>query len=757
MPSLGRPTVPSRTGWRKRSQSSASRTRFRIAALLSALGALLALGGVLLGGAAAKQGCASSQTTSPDGTVVHGSACADEIVVTSPLVKKVYAGEGDDVVYADGEVEEIYGGEGNDVIYGDQPEAEAGPGIQYEPSEGIDYEPAPYSRTEGRARRGSLASASNKVECSTSPCYGGDGSQEMFGGPGDDAIFGQRGNDTLRGEAGQDSLYGGIGDDTILGGDGADRLLGGLGTDTLDGNDGTDHLRGDGTVDVLRDTGSTGVDTLSFSTAVSPGFRGSVPIAGFPPEGNGEERGVYLRLDGATAPCGTQSCNNDARYGGGGDQISVAGFERVIGSPFADYIVGSQDKDVIFGGGGSDVLIGNGGDDLLYGGGESDYMSGGDGTDVTFDSGNNNCDAVEYPNGCAGTSAEVHERDRSKITVGRMTTTQLLGGYHWESFYMVGSSGADNVSARVVEGQPSYRVYLVFTAEPGSAPFDTGPDAAPGASGCEPTPSEVRCRIGPTYSPLDSITLAGMAGDDRLAIAGKDTDWEVTVSPVLLGGEGNDVLLGSGETEDMLVDGDGPGNDVLQGFGFDDALLNNEGSDRLMGGNGSDLLLSATICDGDVLQGAESKKGDGDSVNNASWAQLPAGAVVADLQKKTAGGEYVEYFPTAATASTASASAKPNDKGNHGGYSGPACASGSLDHLQNIDDLEGSAQGDALYGNAKDNNLLGRNGEDFLFARGGDDRIAAKDGQHDEVGGGGGKDICEYDDKGIDTVKLCNP
>jgi Ca2+-binding RTX toxin-like protein len=592
----------------------------------------------------------------------------------------------------------------------------------------------------------------------------------MFGGPGADQIFGQRGNDTLHGEGGADALYGGIGDDTGFGNDGFDLLAGGLGTDTLDGNENGDIIRGDGTVDVLKDTGASGDDTVSFATAVVPGFTGTIPVAGFPAEGNGEERGVYIRMDGAPAPCGTPSCNSDARYGGGGDEIKVSGFETVIGSPFADYYLGSDERDRFFGGGGTDVMIGNGGDDAFYGGAQSDFMNGGAGSDIAFSqAGINNCSAdVEYRNQCAGTAEEVHPRDRSKISVGYQTTTLLRRGFLWEPYYMVGSESADNVSVRYVNtDSPDYQIrdYLIFSTEPGSAEFDTSDDAR---VGCEYKPSEVKCPFfrSSKLGGVDAITLAGMAGDDQLSIAPNGTAWEVTTTPVLLGGQGNDTLIGSGQTEDVLVDGDGVGNDTLYGFGFDDALLNNEGFDKLQAGLGSDLLLSATTCGGDILQGAEGKTGDKEDVNNASWAALPAasGGVVADLRRKTAGGQYAEPIATSeAEASGAKGGDAKGGGGDKGGgdkggrpTGGPACASGSVDHLYNIDDLEASSQNDALYGDASSNNLLGRKGEDILFGRAGDDRIAAKDGEHDNVGGGGGEDLCIFDE-GLDTLDSCNP
>lgn len=703
---------------RPRARTSQRRGRqlripLRVAALLASLSALLVLGSALAGGALAASGCAAVQTTSADGKAVYGSPCADKIVVTSPDVKQIYAGAGDDVIYANSDVEEIHGGEGDDVIYGELQESSAGSGVTYEsPS----YQPALRSTV-------LLAATTNTVQCEANPCYGGDGSQEMFGGRGRDEMFGERGNDTLHGEGGNDMLYGGIGDDTAFGDDGYDLLSGGLGTDLLDGKEGNDTVRGEGTVDVLRDSGSKAdTDTLSFATAVTPGFHGVVSAQGFPADADNEERGVEVRLDGALAGCGVQACNNDARYGGGGDEISVAGFENVIGSPFADHIVGSATANRIDGGGGADVIEGGEGNDRLFGGTDGDYISGGGGEDRTYfgESAGNNCAAdVEIRYGCTGSNEEVHQRDRSKIEVGYMSPA--VGGTESSSLFLLGSEGTDIVHTKIVFG--GLGGYVDFKAAEGSAVFDESPSAV--TANCNYKPSEVRCFLGK----IDALTLAGMAGDDTFTVATENLNWQAGVTPVLLGGEGNDNLSGSGETEDLLVDGNGPGNDVLSGLGRDDGLLNNEGFDQLNGGNGSDLLLSVTTCEGDILQGADSKDGDGEGVNSASWAQLPAagGGVAADLRAGQAGSGYA---------------------------SGPTCGTGSVDSLRNIDDLEGSSQADVLYGDSASNNLLGRKGEDGLYGRLGDDSIEAEDRERDKVSGGGGSDICTYD-KGVDIVNLC--
>ncbi len=679
--------------------------------VLLAFAYTLGIGAV--GEATAASPCLGAPTTSADGATVRGSACADVIVVTSPRVRQVLGGDGNDVIFATPNVEDVDGGEGDDVIYGEPPEAEQA---------AISRMPGPVGRALRRANASdALATASlSEVKCEAGKsCYGGDGSQELVGSGGNDRIFGQRGNDVLKGNGGNDQLFGGVGDEFpadgsagIAGGTGNDLLSGGLGTDKLNGNQESDLIRGDGTIDSLEDTGESGTDTLSFATAVTPGFHGSVSIAGFPADADSEDRGVYVRLDGAEACAGPEgpleACNNDARYGGGSDDVN-GGFENLIGSPFADVIVGSSVANRIDGGGGTDVIYGKEGDDVIYGGADGDYIKGEAGADTAYgQAGTNNCD-VETANECSGTAESVTQRDRSKISAGFMVTSApaTLG---WVQLYLAGSTGKDDVtvSLSLVSGIG----HVVYTAQAGSAQFDLASGAK--TPGCVYEATKVDCTL---PKPADAITLAGIGGNDKLALTVTEQFWETT-SPVLLGGEGNDELLASGYTEDMVVDGPGVGEDVLYAYGYDDALINNEGKDNLQGGNGNDLLLSASNCDGDMLQGAQSGLSDGSAVNSSSWAKLPAGAVVADLATGTAGNVYA---------------------------GGPACSSGTLGTLANIDDLEGTSGNDLLYGDAKDNNMLGRLGKDELWGREGNDRLEAKD-EIAEVGGGGpGTDSCVLD------------
>lgn len=663
---------------------------------------------------AGSHGPNAGTTESADGSIVYGSECGDLIVVTSPRARRVMAGAGDDVVFANPNVEVVDGGEGNDVIYGDLPEESLG-------------EEASTSTSPGWARKLPIASISltpKNCEANKS-CYGGDGSQELIGSSGNDRIFGQRGNDVLYGNSGNDELFGGVGDEKsppsggagISGGAGNDLLSGGLGTDVLNGNQDSDLVRGDGTIDTIEDTGSSGTDTLSYATAVTPGFGGAVSLAGFPSEAESEERGVRIHLDGTTCAGEYEACDNEARYGGGYDNVTVSGFENVIGSPFADVIIGSSGTNRIDGGGGTDAIYGRGGSDELFGGPDGDYLNGEEGTDlIEGQGGADNC-VGETVNDCVGGVEAVSQRERTKISVGYMATG-LPSTLSWDELFLTGSAktgtsnGNDHVKA--VYSLVSGTGFVTFTTEGESAAFDTSTNAA--SANCTYAPAEVKCGL---PKPLDAITVAGMSGADILTLEG----FPETTTPILLGGEGNDQMTIGNGTEDMIVDGNGTGSDTLSSGNYDDALIDNEGADILQGGNGNDLLVAASNCDGtasegDVLDGGE----DGTAVNSAQWAKLPAGApgVVADLREGRAGDTWSGSLPACATGTKATT-------------------------LTNIDDLEGSEGADQLYGDGAANNLLGRNGKDEIWGRAGADRIEAQDGIAEMGGGGEGTDSCVLD------------
>jgi len=164
----------------------------------------------------------------------------------------------------------------------------------------------------------------------------------------------------------------------------------------------------------------------------------------------------------------------------------------------------------------------------------------------------------------------------------------------------------------------------------------------------------------------------------------------------------------------MLVDGPDFGGDTLQGFGGVDALLNNEGADELYGGDLSDLLVSASVCDGDLLDGGTDGTETIAGKNNASWTQLDDPDPDQPSQ------------PSGVSAQIAEGSARRLT----GGVA--ACNTGETpDTLWTINDLEGSRQPDHLSGDGARNYLLGNGGQDSLDGREGDDLLQTNDGQAD--------------------------
>ncbi len=512
------------------------------------------------------------------------------------------------------------------------------------------------------------------------PCTGecrhlGVGSQTFNGGSGNDVIFGDRGNDTLNGGGGEDSLYGGIGDDELHGGPDGDLLSGGFGADSIDGEAGDDFVRGDATLDHIRDSGGDPGDTLSYATGVTPGFGNSNVEDAFPSftseyPGFPNHGGERGAYIDLEVDRGSIADNGIAPDGGGVDG-SDEHHEDLQAGDF-ETIVGTPFSDFIAGSGDPETIYGGGGADVILGGGGGDTIFGGADGD--------HCAEATDETSCENVGSGVVLRDQGEVSVGAMAPQ---GGSN-PGLYLTGSSGNDAVTAT---WSPSAKS-VAFTLAAGT--FD--PESA-GAGGCTlPEDDKAVCLL--SEAP-DSLVLAGMGGNDSLSTSG----FPDTTSVVELGGTGDDALNGADESEDVLADG--PGDDTLNGKGDDDALLNREGEDTLDGGTGSDLFLSYSICDGDTIYG-----GEGDYRDNASWTKLEE-PVAARLDTGLAG---------------------------HPAGGQPDCSGGGqADHLQSIEDLEGTRFGDFFYGDGVNNQLLGHLGADSYFALAGEDTILANSADSDLV------------------------
>lgn len=474
---------------------------------------------------------------------------------------------------------------------------------------------------------------------------------------------------------GSQTYEGGPGDDVVFGQRGNDTLRGGEGNDQLFGGIGDDLLRGGPGDDRLG--GGFGADSID-GEAGDDYLHGDGTIDRIADSGGGADTlsyatGVTPGFGGTTPDFGGFPSASGERgvrlFLGEGGQNGNNGIAALGGG--VDEVAGAGFETVI-GTPFSDYLVGTAASQTIYGGGGADaIVGGGGGDDLDGGAGDDYVDG-----GSAGL------RDASKVSAGLM----VPGGSGFSQLYLVGSDDRDVVSASYAPGPPAS---VTLTLGAGSVgPFDPGTATE---SGCgAPSAAQLTCTLS---GPLDSLLLAGMGGADSLSAAG----FPATVTVVTLGGDGADLLTGQ-PNEDVLVDGPDAGSDDLTALGGDDALLHNGGADRRFGGPGADLFLSVSICDGDLVAGEADR-------DNASWARLTGEPVGANLGLGTAG----EPGPGAT----------------------PGCAAGSLDSLQQVEDLEGSEAGDSFDGDGGPNQLLGHKGPDAYFAAAGADTILANSGEPD--------------------------
>lgn len=95
--------------------------------------------------------------------------------------------------------------------------------------------------------------------------------------------------------------------------------------------------------------------------------------------------------------------------------------------------------------------------------------------------------------------------------------------------------------------------------------------------------------VNKSFSNVNSISIDGRAGDDKLAIDTRTTDARriAPLSAKLIGGIGNDTLIGGAGAD--TIDG-GAGNDKLYGYAGNDKLIGGAGSNSLDGGIGNNTL-----------------------------------------------------------------------------------------------------------------------------------------------------------------------
>ena len=229
--------------------------------------------------------------------------------------------------------------------------------------------------------------------------YGTTGADSLLGGPGSDTLAGGDGNDTLRGEEGADTLYGGAGNDVVDGGAVLDRInyndgnfttysyatagvninLSGL---TGDGGSGSGTATGDASVgtDTLVNfpfiQGSPFNDTITGSSALIfeqiEGGAGNDTLDGGlitdTLNGDNSNRVNYQNMTGAGVTVDFVAGTAVGAAGSNAGNDTIANFNQVRGSNFADTLLGSDRTDIgetFEGRSGNDSIDGRGGFDTV--------------------------------------------------------------------------------------------------------------------------------------------------------------------------------------------------------------------------------------------------------------------------------------------------------------------------------------------------------------------------------------------------------
>ena len=672
-----------------------------------------------------------------DSTLMGGYAQGDvtagiEVIVGSDYRDVLTGDNGPNVLYGIGGDDELRGNDGDDQLEGgagaDQLDGGAGVDLvtYLESDTGVTVNLSDDTGSGGHAQGDAITTIENISGSDHHDVLTGDnGANVLYGIGGDDELRGNDGDDVLEGGAGADQLDGGVGIDwlsyagsdgavsvrlydgytrrghaegdvisgfeNLRGSDYADRLAGTGGANQLEGGAGNDQLRGSSGDDVLE--GGAGADGLS-------GGRGIDTISY-----RSSDMGVTVNLKEGSSEGGHA----------GGDVFTD--IENIAGSVYRDVLVGDdgvnrldgdEGDDELKGGIGNDQLVGNLGDDWLYGGEGDDELRGSEGNDRLF--------------GEVGDD-KLYGGDDDDELHGGDNHDQLNGEIGEDSLY--GDEGDDELNG----GEGNDRLF-----------GETGADQMDGGSGVDWVFYQ-ESEAGVTVNLTDGTGEGGHAEGDILTgienVMGSDYADVITgdnAANQLEGGDGDDSLHGGGGSDRLdggdgidwafywlsdagvtvnLEDGTGEGGhaegDVIvdvenmQGSGYGDVLIGDNGNNILQGLNGDDELRGGG--GGDLLDGNEGadRLDGGDGIDDVTY-WLSDGGVTVDLRDGTGEGGHAQG-----------------------------------DVIVDVENVHGSNYGDVLIGGNDDNYLGGLDGNDELRGNDGQDSLSGGAGA-DRLDGGGGAD-----------------
>jgi Ca2+-binding RTX toxin-like protein len=573
----------------------------------------------------------------------------------------------------------------------------------------------------------------------------------VFGRGGADFITFKGGLDTGLNYFGNALIDGGAGDDHLQGGGGDDVLVGGAGDDVMDGNqDSTDF-----------GASNCEVDDDVFIDLVSGEVFGWVPglTAGDTAVYAGSAGPITADLDPAEAHPGTAT-------GDGTDTLQ--NIENLVGSPADDTLSGDNDENLIAGGAGNDTLAGDADDDCVFGQDGNDTLDENEGTSVA-QGGSGTTNGSDFVFGNAGLDDTITYSARTTRVVVYLESFDIqairnddaeecddidvasiqdgadLDGdgsanddeedcVYLDTENVVSGSGNDILVASFINNRADNE----FTGNGGNDLMDGGAGndtfhegtAANGADDMDGGTGSDTCdysgRTGSVSVSLDAADNDGEAGEGdncggvvNFNPPGTEEGDPVSAQDVenVLGGSGNDVLVGSDDANTLVGNA---GNDTISGLGGTDSLSGGDGDDSLAGGGGNDAI-------------------DGGAGTDSLDYSSSSGGVVINLAAGTSSGEGNDTLTGNENASGSSfQDSIRGDSGNNvlNGRGGNDAIQG----LDGADTINGAAGNDELGGGAGDDRVTGGTGSDAIRGGGGDDRLQGGPGP-DVLMGGAGDDV----------------
>ncbi|HBB55478.1 MAG TPA: hypothetical protein DCZ49_04750, partial [Hyphomonadaceae bacterium] len=424
---------------------------------------------------------------------------------------------------------------------------------------------------------------------------------------------------------------------------------------------------------------------------------------------------------------------------------TLANFENVTGSDFADQISGDNGLNVLVGGGGDDLLAGLGGDDVLNGDVGVDTLLGGDGNDTLIS------DGLDVLNGGAGNDsaqfttavhANLFTGALDAVTVLNNGSTDLSGSGAAPTAFTLGAgvSRITNVVANAAAGAPPLPPQDVdivtitvpegfvlssltlsgllstddvgflavvegatFPADALAAGFDPSvllglANFGNGTGAAALTGTNILPALGAGGGLVPPEAFIGFDGAAGLA-AGTYTFLIQQLGPATLGYtlDFTVTAVGAAASQDLV------GIENLVGSAAGDVLTGDENANIITGAGGNDVLVG--LGGNDVLNsdGIDDIDG-GDGIDTVDFSGRTTGIIV-DLDTFSAG-----------------ATGTPSQEG--GVLTAPPASGGTtLFELDDIENVIGTAFDDSLFGNNEANVLTGGIGNDSLHGFGGVDTL----------------------------------